>query len=114
MFLGLDAAEDDLGVIGYKDDLVFPRVNGFYFLSWLQGRVDLFQNHPIITICSILPLLENKQISSGIQNKVVYLLNYELADLEHARKLQKVVKTTIFDEFVINIRVEIEYKYCGI
>lgn len=68
----------------------------------------------MIPISSILSLLENKQVSSGVQNKIINLFNHELADFEHPRELQKVVKTAILDQFVINIRVEIEYKYRGI
>ena len=68
----------------------------------------------MIPISPVLPLLENEEVSSGVQNKVINLLNDELADLEHPRELQKVVKAAILDQFVINIRIKIENKYRGI
>ena len=49
----------------------------------------------MIPISSILSLLENKQVSSGVQNKIINLFNHKLADLEHPGELQKVVKTAI-------------------
>ena len=110
----LDLAENDLRVIGYKDDLVFPSVDGFQFLARFQRNIHLFQNNTEIAVGLVLSLLENVEVTSGIEDEVIDLFDDELADFEHSREFQKVVETTVLDQLVVDARIEIEYKDSGV